>query len=103
MLRRSAPAMLVMLLDAGALAFFVLLVSLEIRIAMLGSLAVPSYRLPEQSLQAIAWLTIGTVLALHNLRAPNPVSYCRRAHSRRPRRDPDRPRPASAANPDDHA
>ncbi|HJW40302.1 MAG TPA: DUF2339 domain-containing protein [Rhizomicrobium sp.] len=73
-LRRRAPAALLMLLDAGALAFFVLLVSLEIRTAMLGSLAVPQYRLPEESLQAIAWLAIGTVLTLYNQRKPNRVA-----------------------------
>ena len=74
-LRKSAPALLVALLDAGALAFFVLLVSFEIRIAVLGRLAVAEYRLPEQSLQAISWLAIGTGLTLHNRHAPNPVSY----------------------------
>jgi uncharacterized membrane protein len=74
-LRRRAPATLVTLLDAGALAFVVLLVSFEIRIAVVGSLAVAEYRLPEESLQAIAWLAIGTALALHNLTTPNRVSY----------------------------
>jgi uncharacterized membrane protein len=74
LLRRRAPGMLLMLLDAGALVFFVLLVSLEIRIAMLGRLAVAEYRLPEQSLQALSWLAIGTVLTLYNQRVPNPVA-----------------------------
>jgi uncharacterized membrane protein len=74
-LRRRAPAMLVTLLDAGALAFVVLLVSFEIRIAIVGRLAVAEYRLPEESLQSIAWLAIGSALALHNLTTPNRVSY----------------------------
>jgi uncharacterized membrane protein len=74
-LRRRAPATLVTLLDAGALAFVVLLVSFEIRIAVVGRLAAAEYRLPEESLQAIAWLAIGTALAVHNLTTPNRVSY----------------------------
>jgi len=74
LLRRRAPETLLMLLDAGALVFFVLLISLEIRIALLGHLAVPEYRLPEQSLQALSWLAIGTVLTLYNQRAPNRVA-----------------------------
>jgi uncharacterized membrane protein len=73
--RKSTRGLLVTLLDAGALVFGVLLVSLEIRLLVTGSLAKPEYRLPEQSLQALSWLAIGVVLALRNLRAPNVVSY----------------------------
>jgi uncharacterized membrane protein len=73
--RKSASGLLVALLEAGALAFFVLLVSLEIRILVTGSLAVPEYRLFEQSLQSISWLAIGSVLALQNLRRPDPLCF----------------------------
>jgi len=73
--RKSAPGLLVTLLDAGALVFGVLLVSLQIRLLVTGSLGKPEYRLPEESLQAIAWLAAGTALAWHNLRTPNIVSY----------------------------
>ncbi|HEY4941452.1 MAG TPA: DUF2339 domain-containing protein [Rhizomicrobium sp.] len=73
--RKTALGLLVTLLDAGGLAFFVLLVSLQIRIAVSGSLGLPEYRLLEESLQSISWLAIGSVLALHHQRRANPVSF----------------------------
>jgi len=73
--RKSASGMLISLLEAGALAFFVLLVSFEIRLLVTGNLRLPEYRLFEESLQSTAWLAIGTMLALHNERQANPVSY----------------------------
>ena len=73
--RKTASGLLVTLLDAGGLAFAVLLVSLEIRILVTGNLRVPEYRLLEQSLQSISWLAIGTMLAWRDQRTPNPVSF----------------------------
>lgn len=61
---------LVTLLEAGSLVFFVLLVSSQIRLFVAGSLDSVHYSLLEQSLQSIAWLSIGTVLAIrHQVRA----------------------------------
>lgn len=73
--RKSSAGLLLSLLDAGGLAFFVLLVSLEIRFLVAGRLDAPHYTLLEQSLQSIAWLAIGSVLALHHLRSGNRVSF----------------------------
>ena len=67
--------LLVTLLKAGALAFSVLLVFFQIRVITTGAMDTPSYSLLEQSLQTVAWLTIGTVLALSNRAHPHPVSF----------------------------
>jgi uncharacterized membrane protein len=53
-------------LQAAALAFAVLLVSLEIRLFVTGSLDTPHYDLLEESLQSIAWLAIGAALAVRD-------------------------------------
>jgi uncharacterized membrane protein len=73
--RKNAAPLLVTLLEAGALAFFVLLVSLQIRLFVSGSLSAPYYRLPEQSLQSIAWLAIGTTLAVRAMESGSKVAY----------------------------
>ncbi len=56
--RRSADDLLVMVLEAGTLAFVWLLVTFEIRILVTGSLTASRYDLAEQSLQTIAWLAL---------------------------------------------
>jgi uncharacterized membrane protein len=56
--RRSADDLLVMVLEAGTLAFIWLFVTLEIRTLVAGSLTAPRYDLAEQSLQTIAWLAL---------------------------------------------
>jgi len=65
---------LVMLLESGALAFFVLLVSMEIRLIVTGSLSAPGYELVEQALQSISWLATGTALALYHRRKNHKVA-----------------------------
>lgn len=72
---RRASALLVGLIDAGALVFAVLLVSLEIRLIVSGRLDAPSYTLLEQSLQSISWLAIGTLLAVRRVRDSGPVFF----------------------------
>ena len=72
--RAGGTATLVMLLQAGALAFSVLLVTLQIRVLLAGSVVTSYYGLLEQSLQTIAWLSIGYVLAIHYQRHKHPVS-----------------------------
>ena len=64
------------LLEAGGLAFAVLLISLEIRLFVEGSLVSTHYGLLEQSLQSIAWLAVGSALAVHHHRLNNRVSFC---------------------------
>jgi uncharacterized membrane protein len=54
--RRAANDLLVLILEAGALVFAVLLITLEIRSLVAGRLDTPHYGLLEQSLQSIAWL-----------------------------------------------
>jgi uncharacterized membrane protein len=56
----------VIALQAAGLAFAVLLVSLEIRLFIAGSIAAQSYTLLEESLQSVAWLAIGTALSFHS-------------------------------------
>lgn len=60
--RRDADDLLVQVLEAGAVLFLVLLVSLEIHHANTGSLRAVAYDLAEQSLHSLAWLTIATGL-----------------------------------------
>lgn len=55
--RRSADDLLVSVLEAGTIAFTVLLVSLNIRHLVAGSLDYPVYGLHEASLNTIAWLS----------------------------------------------
>jgi len=55
---RSTNDLLVAVLEAGALVFFVLLVTFEIRYLVTGSIISVKYELTEQSLQSIAWLLI---------------------------------------------
>jgi uncharacterized membrane protein len=66
---------LVTLLQAGGLAFAVLLVSLQVRVFVAGSLGSLHYGLLEQSLQSAAWFSIGYVLAVHHRESAHPVSF----------------------------
>ncbi len=66
---------LVMALQAGGIAFTVLLVSWQIRYFVTGSLDTPAYGLAEQSVQTIAWLSIGFALWCHERIGGNRVSY----------------------------
>lgn len=75
MFRIRAADHLVTLLEAGALVFFVLLISLQIRVLISGSLDNPTYNLLEQSLQTLSWLSIGFALALNYGKRPNAVSF----------------------------
>ncbi len=61
--RRDADDRLVQVLEGGAVLFLVLLVSLEIRELIAGSLDAPRYGLAEQSLHSLAWLSIATGLS----------------------------------------
>jgi uncharacterized membrane protein len=63
------------LLEAGGIAFCVLLVSLEIRLFIAGSLTAPHYGLLEQSLQSITWLSVGSALAVHYRQEQRQVSF----------------------------
>jgi uncharacterized membrane protein len=66
---------IIALLEAGGLAFCVLLVSLEIRLFVAGSLTATHYGLLEQSLQSIAWLAVGSALAAYHQRKAHRVSF----------------------------
>jgi uncharacterized membrane protein len=57
-----------MILEVGALVFAVLLVTLEIRSLVAGTLDSPHYGLLEQSLQSIAWLAAAYGLMLAGIR-----------------------------------
>jgi uncharacterized membrane protein len=71
--RRSADDLLVAVLEAGAIAFAVLLVSLEIRHLMAGSLSATGYPLTERSLHTAAWLAGSAVLFVAHARTGRPV------------------------------
>lgn len=71
--RRSADDVLVAVLEAGAIGFAVMLVSLEIRHLMAGSLSVGIYSLAERSLQTIAWLSGAAILLVAHARNGRPV------------------------------
>jgi uncharacterized membrane protein len=66
---------LVTALQAGGLAFAVLLVSWQIRYFVTGSLDTPHYGLTEQSVQTLAWLSIGFALWCHARIGNNRVSF----------------------------
>jgi uncharacterized membrane protein len=66
---------LIALLEAGGFAFCVLLISLEIRLFIAGSIDAPSYGLLEQSLQSISWLCVGSVFALRYRQSGHLVSF----------------------------
>ena len=72
--KNLTAALLVTLLEAGGLAFCVLLVSLQIRVLVAGALGSTDYTLLEQSLQSAAWLSVGTILAIHHRKRAHPVS-----------------------------
>jgi uncharacterized membrane protein len=72
--RKTADDVLVTGLQAAGLAFAVLLISLEIRLFIAGSLAAQSYTLLEASVQTIAWLAIGTGLARRDARSQSLVA-----------------------------
>jgi uncharacterized membrane protein len=71
--RVAADDLLVMVLEAGALVFAVLLVTFEIRSLIAGSLDSPHDCLLEQSLQSIAWLATAYGLMLAGRRHDRPV------------------------------
>jgi uncharacterized membrane protein len=71
--RRSADDALVAVLEAGAIAFAVLLVSLEIRHLMAGGLNARGYSLTERSLHTIAWMAGAAVLFLAHARSGRQV------------------------------
>lgn len=73
--RKKVAGLLISLLEAGGLAFSVLLVSFEIRLLVAGRLDATHYSLLEQSLQSISWLAIGSLLSVRDLRSPSKVSY----------------------------
>ncbi len=71
--RKQEDGPLVMLLEAGCIAFGVLLISFEIRTLLFGALDHPRYGLLEQSLHSIAWLAVGYGLAQLTARYPRVV------------------------------
>jgi uncharacterized membrane protein len=73
--RKLDAEALVGLLEAGALAFFVLLISFQIRLLVAGSLDATDYGLLEQSLQSIAWFSIGAALAIYHRRKNHRVAF----------------------------
>ena len=75
MFRATRIGVLVTLLEAGAIVFAVLLLSLQIRLFIEGSLVSTTYSLEEQSLQSIAWLAMGYVLAVHHRQRSHVVSF----------------------------
>ena len=70
---RKGDDLLVAVLEAGALAFTVLLVSLEIRSLVAGSLMEPDYHLLEQGLQTAAWLGLAYGWLVQHRRSGRPV------------------------------
>lgn len=68
--KRAKDDLTVTVLEGAALLLGVVFISIEIRIFMTGSIYSGGYRLPEASLQTIAWLTSALVLARRNLRYP---------------------------------
>jgi uncharacterized membrane protein len=73
--RRLKAERVIGLLEAGGLAFCVLLISLEIRLSIEGSLVSTHYGLLEQSLQSISWLAVGSALAAYHHRLNNRVAF----------------------------
>ena len=71
--RKQEDGPLVMLLEAGCIAFGVLLINFEIRTLLFGALDHPRYGLLEQSLHSIAWLAVAYGLAQLNARYPRVV------------------------------
>lgn len=71
--RRDRDDLLVAVLEAGWIAFAVLLVTFEIRIWAAGSVDSADYDLTEQSLQTAAWLAIAYALLQGHARAPRLV------------------------------
>jgi len=66
---------LVLLLQAGALAFGMAFVGFETRILAAGSLTAPGYGLMERSLHTLAWLAAGLLLLRAARGGDNPVAY----------------------------
>ena len=69
----SGDNRLIVLLESGALVFGVLLVSLEIREIVAGSIDSPEYGFLERSLQSIAWLATGYGLYRRSRASDSPV------------------------------
>ena len=72
--KRAADDLTVSVLEGACLTLAVIFVSVEIRIWMTGDIYSGDYKLPEASLQTIAWLTSALVLAWRNRRFPRPFS-----------------------------
>ncbi len=72
--KRTKDDLTVTVLEGAALLLGIVFISIEIRIYMTGSIYSGEYRLPEASLQTIAWLTSALVLARRNLRYPRVFS-----------------------------
>ena len=72
--RLVAP--LIALLQAGAVAFAVLLIAFQIRLFIAGSIDGDHFSLLEQSLHALTWLTVGTALLARHQQLPNRVFFC---------------------------
>lgn len=73
--RGVASEWLVTAFEAGAIAFAVLLISLEIRIVVTGAIETPHYSLFEESLQSIAWMSVGATLAAASSRSSSKVAF----------------------------
>jgi uncharacterized membrane protein len=73
--RDAKTPLLLTMLQAGALLFAVLLLSFEIRLFVAGSLDNLHYGLLEQSLHSIAWLAVGTALAVRHQLSANQVAF----------------------------
>jgi len=73
MFRAGGDTRLIALLEAASLAFAVLLVSLEIRLYIAGSIDARHYGLLEESLHSVAWMSIATALAVYTRRNANAV------------------------------
>jgi uncharacterized membrane protein len=72
--RRTCDDLTVTVLEGGSLLFAILFVSIEIRIAMTGTIYSGAYKLPEMSLQTIAWLTSALILSVRHAKHPRPFS-----------------------------
>ena len=72
--KRAKDDLTVTVLEGAALLLAIVFISIEIRIYMTGSIYSGEYRLPEASLQTIAWLTSALILARRNLRYPRVFS-----------------------------
>lgn len=76
--RRARTDLTTQTLEAGAILFTVMLVSLEIHHVVAGGLSVAAYGLTERSLHTIAWLFLAAALSVSSLRDHEVVRWaCR--------------------------